>query len=664
MSEAVGLYLEEAKRSSYGHKLRQMQELAIRDPENFWSEVARNLYWFKTWDRVLEWNPPFARWFVGGLINASFNCLDVHVRTANRNKVAIFWEGEPGDRRVLTYMDLWREVCRFSSVLRDLGVRKGDRVAIYMPMVPELPIAMLACARVGAIHSVIFSGFSFEALATRIRDSGAKVVITADGGYRRGKLIQLKKTVDEALAKTSSVQSVIVLRRTGSDVEMREGRDFWWDDLMRGKSPDFQATPLESEHPLYILYTSGTTGRPKGVVHDTGGYLVWLYATMKWVFDIRPDDVYWCTADIGWVTGHSYVVYGPLLHGTTSVMYEGAPDYPAPDRWWEMIERYSISILYTTPTAIRMHMRFGEEWARRHDLSSLRLLGTVGEPINPEAWRWYQRVIGGGRCPIVDTWWQTETGGIMISPAPGIELVPLKPGSATLPLPGVHAEVVDENGKPTKPYEKGYLVILGPWPGMLTTLWEDPESYKRIYWSKFGHNNSLNFHFNPPAVYYTGDYAMKDDDGYIWLLGRADEVLKIAGHRIGTTEIESALVMHEAVAEAAVTGKPDPVRGESIVAFVTLKPGFKPSDDLRVELIKWVRRTVGSIASPSELYFVSKLPKTRSGKIMRRLLRAVVSSTPLGDVTTLEDETSIKEAMEAVELLKKAMMNNRTADSS
>ncbi|RSN73818.1 acetate--CoA ligase [Candidatus Methanodesulfokora washburnensis] len=654
MSEATKLYMEEAKRASYGHKLRQMQELALRDPENFWSDIARNLYWFKTWERVLEWNPPFARWFAGGLINASFNCLDVHVKTGNRNKVAIFWEGEPGDRRVLTYLDLWREVCKFSNVLKDLGVKKGDRVAIYMPMVPELPVAMLACARIGAIHSVVFSGFSSEALAVRIRDSGAKILITADGAYRRGRIVQLKKTADEALAKIPSIQNVVVLRRTGSDVEMKEGRDFWWDDLMRENSLNSQAVPLESEHPLYILYTSGTTGRPKGVVHDTGGYLVWLYVTMKWVFDIKPEDIYWCTADIGWVTGHSYVVYGPLLHGATSVMYEGAPDYPAPDRWWEIIERYSVSIFYTTPTAIRMHMRFGEDWARRHDLSSLRLLGTVGEPINPEAWRWYQKVIGGGRCPIVDTWWQTETGGIMISPAPGIELVPLKPGSATLPLPGVHAEVVDESGKPAKPYEKGYLVILGPWPGMLTTLWGDPESYKSIYWSKFGQNN-LNFYFDPPAVYYTGDYAMKDDDGYIWLLGRADEVLKVAGHRIGTTEVESALVMHEAVAEAAVTGKPDPVRGETIVAFVTLKPGFNPSDSLRTELIRWVGKTVGPIASPSELYFVSKLPKTRSGKIMRRLLRAVVSNMPLGDMTTLEDETSIKEAMEAVDLLRKAM---------
>jgi acetyl-CoA synthetase len=654
MSEATKLYIEEAKRASYGHKLRQMQELALRDPENFWSDIARNLYWFKTWERVLEWNPPFARWFAGGLINASFNCLDVHVKTGNRNKVAIFWEGESGDRRVLTYLDLWREVCKFSNVLKDLGVKKGDRVAIYMPMVPELPVAMLACARIGAIHSVVFSGFSSEALAVRIRDSGAKILITADGAYRRGRIVQLKKTADEALAKIPSIQNVVVLRRTGSDVEMKEGRDFWWDDLMRENSLNSQAVPLESEHPLYILYTSGTTGRPKGVVHDTGGYLVWLYATMKWVFDIKPEDIYWCTADIGWVTGHSYVVYGPLLHGATSVMYEGAPDYPAPDRWWEIIERYSVSIFYTTPTAIRMHMRFGEDWIRRHDLSSLRLLGTVGEPINPEAWRWYQKVIGGGRCPIVDTWWQTETGGIMISPAPGIELVPLKPGSATLPLPGVHAEVVDESGKPAKPYEKGYLVILGPWPGMLTTLWGDPESYKSIYWSKFGQNN-LNFYFDPPAVYYTGDYAMKDDDGYIWLLGRADEVLKVAGHRIGTTEVESALVMHEAVAEAAVTGKPDPVRGEAMVAFVTLKPGFNPSDSLRTELIRWVRKTVGSIASPSELYFVSKLPKTRSGKIMRRLLRAVVSNVPLGDMTTLEDETSIKEAMEAVDLLRKAM---------
>ncbi|MEM4886078.1 MAG: acetate--CoA ligase, partial [Thermofilum sp.] len=432
-TEVTSLYREKTREITYGHKLRQLQEAALRDPEKFWSEVARNLYWFRTWDRVLEWNPPFARWFVGGLTNASYNALDVHLKSAVKNKVAVFWEGEPGDRRVLTYFNLWREVSRFASALKSLGVEKGDRVTIYMPMVPELLVAMLACARIGAIHSVVFSGFSVEALVTRIRDAEAKVVVTADGGYRRGKVVPLKQNVDVALAKTPSVRNVVVVRRANVDVDMKEGRDFWWDDLVKGAEKESEAEPVESEHPLFVLYTSGTTGKPKGVVHDTGGYMVWLWATMKWVFDIKPEDIYWCTADAGWITGHSYVVYGPLLHGATIVVYEGAPDYPAPDRWWEIIEEYGVTVFYTTPTAIRMHMRFGERWVRKHDLSSLRLLGTVGEPINPEVWKWYHRVVGGGACPIVDTWWQTETGGIMISPAPGIELVPLKPGSATLP---------------------------------------------------------------------------------------------------------------------------------------------------------------------------------------------------------------------------------------
>lgn len=656
-TEVTSLYREKTREITYGHKLRQLQEAALRDPEKFWSEVARNLYWFRTWDRVLEWNPPFARWFVGGLTNASYNALDVHLKSAVKNKVAVFWEGEPGDRRVLTYFDLWREVSRFASALKSLGVEKGDRVTIYMPMVPELLVAMLACARIGAIHSVVFSGFSVEALVTRIRDAEAKVVVTADGGYRRGKVVPLKQNVDVALAKTPSVRNVVVVRRANVDVDMKEGRDFWWDDLVKGAEKESEAEPVESEHPLFVLYTSGTTGKPKGVVHDTGGYMVWLWATMKWVFDIKPEDIYWCTADAGWITGHSYVVYGPLLHGATIVVYEGAPDYPAPDRWWEIIEEYGVTVFYTTPTAIRMHMRFGERWVRKHDLSSLRLLGTVGEPINPEVWKWYHRVVGGGACPIVDTWWQTETGGIMISPAPGIELVPLKPGSATLPLPGVHAEVIDEEGRPAKPYQKGYLVILGPWPGMLTTLWNDPEKYREVYWSKFKPSEHLQFYFHPPAIYYTGDYAMRDEDGYFWLLGRADDVLKVAGHRLGTMEIESALTMHPAVAEAAVIGRPDPVKGEAIVAFVTLRAGHNPSEEMRRELIEWVRKTVGPVATPSELYFTTSLPKTRSGKIMRRLLKAVVSGQPLGDVSTLEDEASIQEVAKAVEDLLRAMKN-------
>ena len=657
MSEGKSSTAEaEAENRYYGQKLRELSERALASPEEFWSEVAGNLAWFKRWDKVLEWDPPFARWFIGGVLNASYNCLDVNLKNGLKNKVAIFWEGEEGSTRTITYYQLWREVNKFANALKSLGVKKGDRVSIYLPMIPELPIAMLACARIGALHSVVFSGFSAAALADRINDAEAKILITADGLYRRGKVIPLKKTADEALAQTKSIEKVIVVRRVGlEDTPMKEGRDLWWDDLMKEAKPYCPPEPVEATDPLFILYTSGTTGKPKGVVHSTGGYLVWVWATLEWAFDLKPDDIWWCTADIGWITGHSYIVYGPLLHGLTQIMYDGAPDYPAPDRWWEIVEKYGVTAFYTAPTAIRMHMKFGEKWARQHDLSSLRILGTVGEPINPEAWRWYYEVIGGCRCPIIDTWWQTETGGFMISPAAGIDLVPLKAGSATFPLPGVHAEVVDEDGRPVKPFERGYLVILAPWPGMLMTLWRDPERYKEVYWSKFQPNKDLDFKIKPPAIYYTGDYAMRDREGYFWLMGRADDVIKVAGHRIGTAEVESAFVSHPAVAEAAVIGKPDPVKGETIVAFVILKSGQEPSEELRNELRLHIRKTIGPVATPEAIFFVSSLPKTRSGKIMRRLLKAVVSGAQLGDVTTLEDASSIEEAKRAVEMLRKAM---------
>ncbi len=624
-------------------KLEEMRRRALEDPEGFWSEIARELYWYKSWDKVVEGEPPYFKWFVGGKTNLSYNALDRHIKTWRKNKAAIIWEGEPGDTRVLTYYQLWKEVNRFANVLRDLGVKKGDRVTIYMPMVPEAAIAMLATVRIGAIHSVVFSGFSVQGLAERINDAQAKVVITADGMYRRGKKIRLKDIVDKALEKTPSVESVVVLKRINEPVNMEEGRDYWWHDLMEGAKPYAEPEWVESEHPSFILYTSGTTGKPKGIIHDTGGYMVGVYATMKWVFDIRDDDIHWCTADIGWITGHSYVVYGPLLAGATTLMYEGAPDYPKPDRWWSIIEKYGVTIFYTAPTAIRMFMRYGEEWPNKHDLSTLRILGSVGEPINPEAWWWYFRVIGKERCPIVDTWWQTETGHIMISPAPGIELVPLKPGSATFPLPGVDAEVVDEKGNPSPPNTRGYLVIRKPWPGMLHGIWGDPERYVRTYWSKF------------PGWYYTGDYAMKDEEGYFWILGRADDVLKVAGHRLGTMELESALVAHPAVAEAAVVGKPHPVKGEAIVAFVVLKKGVQPTDELREELRKWMRNTIGPVATPDEIYFVEKLPKTRSGKIMRRVLRAVISGQPLGDLSTLEDEASVEEVKKAIAELRREL---------
>ncbi len=619
-----------------GQNYRSTWEASMKNPEQFWDSVARELYWFRTWDKVLEWNSPFASWFKGGQINASVNAVDRHVNTWRKNKVAILWEGETGDRRAITYNELYQEVNRFANVLKNLGVQKGDRVAFYMPMVPEFPAAVLAAARIGATFTVVFSGFSSSALAGRINDCQAKVVVTADGGYRRGKVIQLKEIVDEALAFTPSVQKVVVYRRVGREVSMKEGRDYWWHDLMKDSKPYFAPEPLDSAHPLYILYTSGTTGKPKGAVHSTGGYLTYVHATTKWVFDPKDDDVYWCTADIGWVTGHSYVIFGPLSHGLTTVMYEGAPDYPTPERSWQIVERYGISIFYTTPTAIRALMKFGDDLPNKHDLSTLRILGTVGEPINPAAWEWYYKVIGQTRCPIVDTWWQTETGGILISPTPNLGVLALKPGSATLPLPGIEPEIVDEHGNPVKPGEKGFLVIKRPWPGMFMTLYNDDDRYKQVYWSKF------------PGYYYTGDYAMKDHDGYFWLLGRADEVLKIAGHRLGTIEIEDAFVGHQAVAEAAVAGKPDAVKGEGIVAFVTLKNGYSASKQLREELRQHVRKAIGPIATPDEIHFVSLLPKTRSGKIMRRVVKAVASGVEIGDLTTLEDGASIEEVKKAI----------------
>lgn len=614
---------------------------SLDDIEEFWEQEARKLEWFRTWDKVLEWDPPFAKWFPGGLINASYLCVDKHLKTWRRNKVALYWEGENGEEKTLSYSQLYREVNRLAAVLKKLGVKDGDRVALYLPMIPELPIAMLAAARIGAIHTVIFSGFSSMALADRINDTESKVLITADGGYRRGKIVPLKEVADAALENTPSIEKVIVVKRTGQKVNMKEGRDFWHHELIKDIQENVTPLPIESTRPLYILYTSGTTGKPKGIVHSTGGYLVFINSMYQWVFDIKEDSVYWCTADVGWVTGHSSIVYAPLMHGATIVVYEGAPDYPKPDRWWEIIEKYKVTIFYTSPTAIRMFMRYGEEWPKKHDLSSLQILGSVGEPINPEAWLWFFKHIGGERCPIVDTWWQTETGGIMISPAPGIGLVPLKPGSATLPLPGIDADVVDENGKPVPPGVRGYLVIKKPWPGMLTTLYKDPERYKQTYWSRF------------PGMYYAGDYCMKDEDGYFWLLGRADEVLKVAGHRMGTMELESALISHPAVAEAAVVGKFHEVKGESIVVFATLKQGYNPSQELMQQLKEHLRKTIGPVATPEEIYFVSKLPKTRSGKIMRRVLKAVVSNMPIGDVTTLEDEASVEEAKQVYEEVKK-----------
>ena len=618
---------------------------SLRDPESFWAGIASQLVWHKRWDKVLKWDPPFAQWFVGGTLNASENAIDRHLESWRENKAAYLWEGEAGENRSITYQELYREVNRFACVLQNLGLRKGDTVAIYLPLVPEFPITMLACARIGLPFTVVFSGFSAKALAERIRDCEAKIVVTADGGYRRGKILELKTIVDDAAKESPSVKHVVVFRRIGHTVSMSEGRDHWWHDLMAKANEYVAPLPVESTHLLYILYTSGTTGKPKGVAHSTGGYLVFAHATQGWVFDPKDDDVYWCTADIGWVTGHTYVVFAPLMHGLTSVMYEGALDYPRPDRWWEIVERHGVTILYTSPTAIRSLMRYGDNLPRNHDLNSLRLLGSVGEPINPAAWQWYSDVIGRGHCPIVDTWWQTETGGIMISPSPQLGLVPLKAGSATLPLPGVEADVVDEKGQTLAPGEKGFLVIKEPWPGMFMTLYKDPERYKQVYWTRF------------PGVYYPGDYAMRDADGYFWLLGRADEVIKVAGHRLGTKEVEDALVSHPSVAEAAVAGRPDPLKGEAIVAFVMLRKTANPSNHLAEDLKQHVRKAIGPIATPEAIYFPRLLPKTRSGKIMRRVIKAVAAGGAIGDISTLEDDASVDEIKHAIETLVMAEKN-------
>jgi len=603
---------------------RALYQRAAEHPEDFWAEMAeKEIFWFEKWHHVFEWHPPFVKWFVGAKTNASFNCLDRHLASRG-DKPALIFEGEPGDRRVLTYKELHEHVCRFANVLKGRGYKAGDRAVIYMPMAPEAVVAMLACARIGVTHSVVFGGFSAEALKARIQDLDAHLVITADGGWRRGKEVRLKDAADEALAECPGVRDVIVLKRTGGAVRMTEGRDLWWHELEAAAGADCPAEPLDSEHPLFVLYTSGTTGKPKGILHTTGGYMTFVTCTMKWVFDLKEEDIYWCTADIGWVTGHSYLVYGPLSAGATCVMYEGAPDYPAWDRWWEIVARYKVTILYTSPTAIRALLKQGDALPAKHDLSSLRLLGSVGEPINPAAWEWYHRVIGKGRCPIVDTWWQTETGGILIAPMPGA--TPLKPGSATLPMPGVLAEVVDFHGNPARPNTEGFLVIKRPWPSMLRTIWGDPQRFEQQYFSRI------------PGIYFTGDAARCDEDGYFWILGRVDDVMNVSGHRLSTMEVESALVRHPAVAEAAVVGKPHEITGQAVCCFVTLKQGWQPGDELARELRQWVAHEIGAFARPEEIRFTEALPKTRSGKIMRRLLREIVTShTVTGDVTTLED---------------------------
>jgi acetyl-CoA synthetase len=603
---------------------RRMYRESINRPEKFWAREASELVWQRRWTSVLKWKPPFANWFAGGKLNVSENCLDRHLTGPTRNKVAILWEGEPGDKRALTFQQLHRDVCRFANVLKRNKIRKGDRVIIYLPTIPEAAIAMLACTRIGAVHSVVFGGFSADSIRDRIADCGAIAVITADGSYRRGAIVPLKKNVDDALRGTTSVKRVIVFRRAGNDIHIEEGRDVWWHRELEYVDAHCPAVALDSEHPLYILYTSGSTGKPKGILHTTGGYLVGIYSTMKYVFDLRDDDVYWCTADVGWVTGHSYVVYGPLANGATTLMYEGAPNWPEPDRFWRLIEEYGVSILYTAPTAIRAFIRWGDQWLKKHDLSSLRLLGSVGEPINPEAWMWYRDKVGGGRCPIVDTWWQTETGAIMITPLPGA--IPTKPGSATLPFFGVDVAVVDEKGEEVGANVGGKLIIRKPWPSMLRNIYGDKERYRKTYWSEF------------KGRYLTGDGARRDKDGYFWIVGRIDDVLNVAGHRLGTSEIESALVSHANVAEAAVVGRPDELKGQSVVAFVTVKGGVVLSNSLKEELRAHVGVHIGAIAKPDEIRFAEALPKTRSGKIMRRLLKEVASGkTVTGDTTTLED---------------------------
>ncbi|MEB3188973.1 MAG: acetate--CoA ligase [Snowella sp.] len=621
---------------AYVRSVREYEQLyskAAANPERFWAELAeQELYWFKKWDTVLDWQPPFAKWFVGGKLNISYNCLDRHLTTWRRNKAAIIWEGEPGDSRTLTYGELHREVCLFANAMKHLGVKKGDRVAIYMPMIPEAAIAMLACARIGAAHSVIFGGFSAEAVRDRLVDAKAKLVVTADGGFRKDKVIALKEQVDLALDHGApSVENVLVVQRTKEAIAMVDGRDHWWHDLKSQMSADCPAEPMDSEDMLFILYTSGSTGKPKGVVHTTGGYNLYTHMTTKWIFDLKDTDVYWCTADVGWITGHSYIVYGPLSNGATTVMYEGVPRPSNPGCFWDVIEKYGVNIFYTAPTAIRAFIRAGDDIPKARNLSSLRLLGSVGEPINPEAWMWYHKVIGGEKCPIVDTWWQTETGGIMITPLPGA--IPTKPGSCTRPFPGIIADIVDLDGKPVTDEQGGYLIIKHPWPSMIRNVYGDPDRFRRTYWEQI-----------PPKdgnyVYFAGDGARRDQDSYYWVMGRVDDVISVAGHRLGTMEVESALVSHRTVAEAAVVGKPDDLTGEAIFAFVVLEGSQTPSEALAKELKQHVVEEIGAIARPSEIRFTDVLPKTRSGKIMRRLLRSLASGQEIsGDTSTLEDRS-------------------------
>ncbi|MGC2617788.1 MAG: acetate--CoA ligase [Acidobacteriaceae bacterium] len=611
----------------------QMYQRSVTDPDAFWGQIASELHWFTPWQKVLDWNLPWAKWFVGGKLNLCYNCIDRHVENGRADKTAILWEGEPGEIRRLTYRDLLAEVQRFANALKGLGIKKGDRVAVYMGMTPELAVAILACARIGAVHSVIFGGFAANAIIDRVNDSQCVAILTQDTSYRRGNEVKLKATVDEAVGQCPSVQNVVVYRRSGSPVDMKAGRDHWWHDLVEKADAVCPAEPLDSEDPLYILYTSGTTGKPKGLVHTTGGYSVHTYLTSKYIFDLNEDDVYWCTADIGWVTGHSYVVYGILQNGATTVMYEGAPNHPQPDRFWQIIDDHKVTIFYTAPTAIRAFIKWGNAHVEKHDLSSLRLLGTVGEPINPEAWMWYRETIGKGRCPIVDTWWQTETGGIMISPVPGA--VAAKPGSATRPFFGIVPEVVTKEGQPVPAGQGGLLVIRKPWPGMARTIFGDPDRYMKQYWTEI------------PGSYFTGDGARMDQDGYFWLMGRVDDVINVSGHRLGTMEVESALVAHSKVAEAAVVGRPDELKGQAISAFVTLEGGYEPTKELKDELRAWVAKEIGALARPDDIRFTDQLPKTRSGKIMRRLLREMATHGEIkGDMTTLEDFSVIAKLRE------------------
>lgn len=606
---------------------------AAQDRVDFWEKQAECLVWFRPWDKVLEWNPPYAKWFMGGKLNACYNCLDRHMETPVRKKTALIWEGERGEERTITYEELYKEVNKFSNVLKSLGIKKGDKIAIYLPMVPEAVVAMLSCARIGAVHTVIFAGFSAESLKDRILDAEAKLLITADGGFRKGKIVPLKETADLALESCSCIQNVIVLKHTDNPVKIQQERDFWYDQLMLDAALECPPEIMDAEDVLFILYTSGTTGKPKGIIHTTGGYMLGATMTTRWVFDIKPSDVYWCTADIGWITGHSYVTYGPLSNGMTQLLYEGVPDFPERNRFWKLIEKYRVTILYTAPTAIRTFMKWGEEWPKGCNLSSLRLLGSVGEPINPEAWMWYYTHIGQEKCPIVDTWWQTETGSIMIAPIPG--LTPLKPGSATKPLPGIDTAILDDQGLTQS---SGYLMITSPWPSMLRGIHKDPKRYKETYWTKGG-----------GGYYFTGDGAKQDDDGYFWLTGRVDDVINVSGHRLGTMEIESALVDYPSVAEAAAIGIFDPIKGQAIVAFVTLKEGIKLSTELENILKQHVVKKIGALARPEKIIFISDLPKTRSGKIMRRLLRDVAEGRVLGDITTLSDPSVIKQIKEKYE---------------